>query len=258
MSTTTTRTLRSVPDPAKPRTDTEEKLWQALRDNPGSTAAALSTAAGIGKSTAPKLLTRWEKDGLVTRTTGIADGGSRPADRWSITTDDQPTDDQPTDDQPTDDQPTDDQPTDDQPTDDQPTDDQPTDDQPTDDQPTDDQPTDDQPTDDQPTDDQPTDDQPTDDQPEVAGESGADGGQQEKPERLAPGALRGMVEDYLRDNSGEFSPNTIGKALNRSSGAVHNALEKLVESGYAVRTSDKPKKYSLAPTATESADTSTK
>ncbi|PWK84490.1 hypothetical protein C8D88_108105 [Lentzea atacamensis] len=185
----TNRNLRAVPapatDPAKPRTETEEKLWQALRNNPGSTATALSTAAGIGKSTAPKILNRWENDGLVTRTAGIADGGSRPADRWSITT------------------------------------------------------TVDQPTDDQPTDDQPTDDQPTDVDP---------GKQSEKPQRLAPGALRGMVEDYLRDNSGEFSPNAIGKALDRSSGAVHNALEKLVESGYAVRTSDKPKKYSLAAT----------
>jgi predicted transcriptional regulator len=174
----TNRTLRAFPtpatDPAKPRTETEEKLWQALRNNPGSTAAALSTAAGIGKSTAPKILTRWENDGLVTRTAGIADGGSRPADRWSITTDDQPADDQPTD-------------------------------------------------------------------------IGA-GKQSEKSQRLAPGALRDMVEDYLRDNSGKFSPNAIGKALNRSSGAVHNALEKLVESGYAVRTSDKPKKYSLATT----------
>ena len=175
----TNRTLRAVPapatDPAKPRTETEEKLWQALQNNPGSTATALSTAAGIGKSTAPKILNRWENDGLVTRTAGIADGGSRPADRWSITT----------------------------------------------------------------TDDQPTDDQPTDDDPEK---------QSEKPQRLAPGALRGMLEDYLEENPGEFSPNAIGKALNRSSGAVHNALEKLVESGYAVRTSDKPKKYSRAAT----------
>jgi predicted transcriptional regulator len=188
----TNRTLRAGPtpttDPAKPRTETKEKLWQALQDNSGSTAAALSAAAGIGKSTAPKILTRWEKDGLVTRTAGIADGGSRPADRWSITA----------------------------------------------------------------TDDQPTDDQPTDDQPTAITESGTDSGQQqEKSQRLAPGALRGMVEDYLRDNSGEFSPNAIGKALNRSSGAVHNALEKLVESGYAVRTSDKPKKYSLAATSAE-------
>jgi len=180
----TNRTLQAVPtpatDPAKPRTGTEEKLWRALRNHPGSTAIALSAIAEIGKSTAPKILIRWEKDGLVARTAGIADGGSRPADRWSIVTDDLPTDQPEPDDKLTDDQPTD---------------------------------------------------------------------QPEKSLRLAPGALRGMVEDYLRDNLGDFSPNTIGKALNRSSGAVHNALEKLVTNGYVVRTSDKPKKYSLAATA---------
>ncbi|GAB3453292.1 MarR family transcriptional regulator [Actinophytocola sediminis] len=192
----TNRTLEAVPtpatDPAKPRTETEEKLWQALQGNPGSTAAALSTTAGIGKSTAPKILTRWEKDSLVTRTPGIADGGSRPADRWSITTNHQPTDTHPTDDQPADDQP--------------------------------------------------TNHLHTNDGPTAVMDSVSE---PEKLERLAPGALRGMVEDYLRDNSGEFSPNTIGKALRRSSGAVHNALEKLVDNGYALRTSDKPKKYSL-------------
>ena len=182
----TTSTRHAVPNetinPTKPRTETEEKLWQALRDNPGSTATALSTIAEIGKSTAPKLLTRWEANGLVTRTAGIATGGPRPADHWSITaTNDQPS---------------------------------------------------------------------SDEQPTATAESSPDSEQQqEKQERLAPGALRGMVEDYLRDNSGEFSPNAIGKALDRSSGAVHNALEKLVTSGYAARTSDKPKKYSLADTA---------
>lgn len=50
----TNRTLQAVPtpatDPAKPRTETEEKLWQALRNHPGSTATALSATAGIGKS----------------------------------------------------------------------------------------------------------------------------------------------------------------------------------------------------------------
>jgi hypothetical protein len=211
MSTNTkTRTLQPVHDPAKPRTETEDKLWQALRTTPGSTAAALSTAAGIGRSTAPKILTRWEKDGLVTRTTGIADGGSRAADRWSITADDQPTTNQPTTDQPADDQTTTDQTTTDQPADDQTTNDQPTSDQPTDDQP------------------------------------------KEKPARLAPGALRGMVEDFLRDNPGEFSPNAIGKALARSSGAVSNALETLAKTGYATRTSERPKKYSLAATTAPS------
>ncbi|QFZ24237.1 MarR family transcriptional regulator [Saccharothrix syringae] len=190
MPTDTTPTLRAVPDPARPRTDAEDKLWQALLANAGSTAAALSTAAGIGKSTAPKILARWANDGLVTRTAGIADGGSRSADRWSITPDDEP---------------------------------------------------DNQPADEQPTGDEPTGDRSTDDQP------GGDAHQPAKPGRLASGALRGMIEDYLREHSGEeFSPNAVGRALTRSAGAVHNALEKLVETGYAVRTSNKPKKYSLA------------
>ncbi|GAA1315763.1 hypothetical protein GCM10009634_86710 [Saccharothrix xinjiangensis] len=79
MSTNTTPVLRVVPDPVKPRTETEEKLWRALSAHPGGTATALSTAAGIGKSTAPKILSRWERDGLVTRTAGTVDGGARPA-----------------------------------------------------------------------------------------------------------------------------------------------------------------------------------
>ncbi|WP_156755865.1 MarR family transcriptional regulator [Actinokineospora pegani] len=90
----------------------------------------------------------------------------------------------------------------------------------------------------------PTSDRSVDDQPAPA--DGATTDYAGKRDRLAPGALRGLVEDFLRDNTGEFSPNTIGKALNRSSGAVHNALEKLVASGYATRTSDKPKKYAIA------------
>lgn len=65
--------------------------------------------------------------------------------------------------------------------------------------------------------------------------------------RLAAGALRGMVEDYLRDHPGEeFSPNAIGTALQKSSGAVNNALEKLVLSGCAVKTREAPKRFALA------------
>jgi predicted transcriptional regulator len=65
--------------------------------------------------------------------------------------------------------------------------------------------------------------------------------------RLAPGALHGMVEDYLRDHPDEeFGPTKIGRELGRSTGAVGNALERLVTSGYAVRTKDRPKRYALA------------
>lgn len=72
-------------------------------------------------------------------------------------------------------------------------------------------------------------------------------------EKLPPGALRGMVEDYLRENPGEsFSPTALKKALEQihaprqlSSGAISNALEKLTTNGVATRTSDAPKKWAL-------------
>ncbi|MGY2090690.1 hypothetical protein ACW9HO_23935, partial [Nocardia gipuzkoensis] len=66
-------------------------------------------------------------------------------------------------------------------------------------------------------------------------------------ERLPAGALRGQVEDFLRENPGkEFTPHQIGKALERSSGAVHNALVTLTKNGTAHQTSTAPKKFTLA------------
>jgi len=74
--------------------------------------------------------------------------------------------------------------------------------------------------------------------------------------RLAPGALHGMVEDYLRDHPDEeFGPTKIGHELGRSTGAVGNALERLVKAGYAVRTKDRPKRYALATAAANDPDT---
>ncbi|MFI2279643.1 hypothetical protein [Nocardia beijingensis] len=66
-------------------------------------------------------------------------------------------------------------------------------------------------------------------------------------ERLPAGALRGQVDDFLRDNPGkEFTPHQIGKELGRSSGAVHNALVTLTKNGIARQTSASPKKFTLA------------
>jgi len=67
-----------------------------------------------------------------------------------------------------------------------------------------------------------------------------------KGPRLAPGALHGLVEDYLREHPEEVGPTKIGHALSRSTGAVANALERLVATGYAVRTKEHPKRYALA------------
>lgn len=73
-------------------------------------------------------------------------------------------------------------------------------------------------------------------------------------EKLPSGGLRGMVEDFMRDNPGEsFSPTAVKNALDEihaprtlSSGAINNALEKLTADGVTVRTCDAPKRWALA------------
>lgn len=232
--TGTTRTLRPVldqPTTATIRTDTEDKLWAALHANPNSTAADLSVAARIGKSTAQKVLARWAGDGSVLRTAGIAEGGRRAADLWAIgETDTVPTDDAPADDP------------------------QRADTAHADpakpgttevDDATRTQGESAEPTDAAANDAHDTTDTEPADGPATDGDG--DGG--ETAARLAPGALRGMVEDYLRDHSREeFGPTAIAKALGgKSSGAVSNALEKLVADGTAVKTKEKPRRFALAP-----------
>ncbi len=86
-----------------------------------------------------------------------------------------------------------------------------------------------------------------------AGDTANAGGDAVVLEKLPSGALRGMVEDYLREHPGEsFSPTAFKRALEEihaprqlSSGAINNALEKLTTGGVAVRTSDAPKKWAL-------------
>ncbi|MFG1648215.1 MarR family transcriptional regulator, partial [Amycolatopsis sp. NPDC049252] len=54
---------------AQPET-AEPKVHRALEANPGATTAILAKAAGVGRSTASKILSRWAAEGLATRTTG--------------------------------------------------------------------------------------------------------------------------------------------------------------------------------------------
>lgn len=198
-ATTTTRTI------------SEDKLWGALRANPGATTTQLSISAGIGRSTAGKLLAAWDNDGSVERISGTQ-GGRRAADRWTIPTTDTPAGgDDPTG-------------------------------------------SDGDAPSAAPSSIAPgpkavpaTAGSSTDDEATTAPDV-ADSAATTKVPRLGKGALRGMVEDYLRTHPGEeFSPNAIGKALDRSSGAVNNALEKLATDGYAVRTQNKPKRFAIKP-----------
>ncbi|SFO04660.1 hypothetical protein [Amycolatopsis rubida] len=71
-------------------------------------------------------------------------------------------------------------------------------------------------------------------------------------DRLAKGQLRGLVEEYLTERTGEsFGPAQIGKDLNRSGGAVNNACEKLVKDGYAIKTCEAPKRFAINPDKTD-------
>jgi hypothetical protein len=249
-------TLRSVPEQtvaAKVRTDTEDKLWEVLHANPNSTAADLSGMAKIGKSTAQKILVKWATDGSVTRTGGIAEGGRRAADLWAITgVDAAHADSTPVDTPTAEDADTTDtsqvepvapdasdaatvgrgdavQQTDtamdgaQDPVDSDEV---------------------------HPAAAGDTVGATTDNQ--TATEGGTDA-TAEKSARLAPGALRGMVEDYLRDHPGEqFGPTAIANALGgKSSGAVSNALDKLVEDGVATKTQDKPRRFAFVPSEQE-------
>ncbi|MEV5301135.1 MarR family transcriptional regulator [Amycolatopsis methanolica] len=223
----TTQDTTTQPNTPAGRTDAEDKLWAALHANPHSTAADLAVAAKIGKSTAGKILVRWAADGSVTRTPGIGEGGRRVPDTWAIT--DAPV-------------------TADTPT----TGSAPTEPDVQGREAGDEASVAISPR----AEGSPTapvsPEAPTTTgaaQPETGTGGAGDGDGSKQAERLAPGALRGMVEDYLRDHPGdEFGPTAIAKALGgKSSGAVSNALDKLVADGTAVRTKDKPRRFALAP-----------
>jgi biotin operon repressor len=217
------------------RTAAEDKLWAALHAHPGVASGELATHAGIGRSTAGKILAGWASEGSVTRTSKSASDGRRAADTWMIT---ETTDDQVT-----------------CATTAQP-ESQTTGIAP--DAAT--NPTAATDRGDITASGPGTEEQQrtTPSTPTSAGTMMPDGAG--KAARLGKGALRGMVEDYLTEHPGEqFSPSAIGKALGRSSGAVSNALDKLAADGYAVQTQEKPKRFtakSIPPIAVDSGGSS--
>lgn len=221
-----------TPTPAaRARTAAEDKLWEVLYSCPDSTAAELSVAAGIGRSTAAKILAVWGADGSVMRTCGIAEGSQRAADRWTIIDTDVDIDN---------------------------TADAKFAEAPIDAPVVTDTAKAANATegDDHSSIGSHKDESGVDEAAVSAADAMAEGDTADsaaqtatqKTPRLTSGALRGMVEDFLGEHRGqEFSASTIGKALGRSSGAVNNALETLVKIGYAVKTQDAPKRFTAAP-----------
>ncbi|MFF0532695.1 hypothetical protein ACFYT3_30510 [Nocardia amikacinitolerans] len=240
------------------RSDTTRALWAALRANPDRTTAALANIAGIGQSTARRLLAQWETAGCAQSHT---DSDSPRAPKiWNTGVGAPATTEPDTAPAPADPAPA--QQATPEPATPEPvsaqavtsadpgpvtpaTEPDPEVASPGPDAPADPEPDTTAetalaaPTGDDSTDPAPTTPTPADDTAAADAESTA--------ERLPAGALRGQVEDFLHENPGkEFTPHQIGKALNRSSGAVHNALVKLTDGGIARQTSTAPKKFTLA------------
>ncbi|NKY33834.1 hypothetical protein HGA13_12200 [Nocardia speluncae] len=277
---TTARPASGTPDPAPDtaaaapdngsaagvpvlRNDTDTVLWAVLGTHPGSTTAALADVAGVGLSTARRVLLNWE-------TAGAARSHSDPespraAKTW--TTVEPATAPEPADPELADPEPADPEPADSQPAAPEPAAPEPAAPEPAAPEPAAPEPAvpaemdttnadSCAPDDPAPADPGraatavagPTGDVDTD--PVPANPDGGDDAAAAQPEsapRLRSGALRGQVEDFLRDNPGkDFSPHQIGKALNRSSGAVHNALVTLTKGGTAHQTSTAPKRFALA------------
>ena len=191
-----------------PRTDTEIRIWDTLSTQPQTTTQVVA-AAGVGRSTAGKALARWAAAGLITRH-DAPDHNS--ATTWLHTPDEQHGPDADTaepDHAPPPDDHTPPEPAE------------------------------------APAAAAAADDVGAAEKPESSASARPVVG---RPERLKSGGLYGLVEDYLRDRPGqEFGPSQIGKDLNRSSGAVNNALEKMTSEGVAVKTQAAPKRFSIVP-----------
>jgi len=164
--------MASAPTPAA------QALLGALADRPGATATELAEAAGIGRSTAAKLLATLATQGHVERQPGGLKDGRRAADRWTLPAP-APTAITPA---------------------------------------------------------SPSEPIPGAEQPPTG--SG----------RLRSGQLRQIVLGCLADRPGQtLSPTAIAKTLDRSAGAVANALRVLAGQGAAVQTQAKPRRYTIAP-----------
>jgi hypothetical protein len=71
-----------------------------------------------------------------------------------------------------------------------------------------------------------------------------------KKERLRPGELDGLVLGYMRKHKkdGPLTASAIGKAIERSSGAVANCLARLAKKKVVRQAKRKPRAYVLKET----------
>jgi DNA-binding MarR family transcriptional regulator len=162
---------------ATPATPAAQALLGALADRPGASATELAAAAGIGRSTATKLLAILADHGQVLRQPGGLQGGRKAADRWALPATAPTRDPGPP---------------------------------------------------------------PTTTPAPSGGQTPAESG------RLRTGQLRQLVLGCLAERPGQaLSPTAIAKRLDRSAGAVANALRVLAGQGAVTQTQAKPRRYAI-------------
>jgi predicted transcriptional regulator len=172
--------MAAAPTPAA------EALTGALAHRPGATATELAKAAGIGRSTAAKLLAALADQGRVLRQPGGHHDGRRAADRWTLPA---------------------------------------------------------------PLPTQDASAPPTAAPTPPAEPSPTNSG------RLRAGQLSQLVLGCLAERPGQaLSPTAIAKTLDRSAGAVANALQILAGQGAVTQTQPKPRRYSSTATGGDQTD----
>jgi predicted transcriptional regulator len=177
-----------------PTTPTTQALLDALTDRPDTTAVELAEAAGIGRSTASKLLAALATQGRVLRRPGGHQDGRRTPDRWTLIT---------------------------------------------------------------------TTDTTKNSRAASTALPATPTTQAAGPDRprlgagrLGAGQLRDLVEAYLtRRPNQALSPAAIAKTLDRSAGAVANALQVLAGQGRVVQAQTNPRRYVTADTSDPAAAT---
>jgi predicted transcriptional regulator len=166
--------MAAAPTPATPAA---AALLGTLTDRPGATATELAQSAGIGRSTAAKLLATLAGQGRVLRQPGGHHDGRRAADRWTLP---------------------------------------------------------------------PPGPTPGLGAPPTAAPTPPAAPPPTTSGRLGAGQLRQLVLGCLAERPGQaLSPTAIAKTLDRSAGAVANALQILAGQGAVTQTQPKPRRYTI-------------
>jgi predicted transcriptional regulator len=166
-----------------PSTSALQDLLDALAERPDTTAAEAAAAAGIGRSTASKLLATLATQGRVLRRPGGQQGGRRTPDRWTLIATTAPS-------------------------------------------------------------------SPVGSAalPTTPATPAAEVGQSRPaPSRLGAGQLRDLVEACLAQQPNQaLTATAIAKTLDRSAGAIANALQVLASQGRVIQAHTSPRRYHIA------------